>query len=149
MTLLSPLMTFRDSAFRRCLEPERRPRSVAVTRVVSVFLTDVVRGFRNVLDVLVLSVDVVTVVLSPVRLDLSRPDAEGRAVFRSTTREADEVFGSVLILFIRVGRSLVENCLVRFPCVFSPTSMTFIRDVRAPVLVVVSGVVVFRVEARP
>jgi hypothetical protein len=61
-------------------------------------LTEVVRGFRNVPAVLVLSVDVVTVVLSPVRLDLSRPDAEGRAVFRSTTREADEVFGSVLIL---------------------------------------------------
>ena len=102
MTLLSPLMTIFDSALRPCLEPERRPRSVAVTRVVSLFLTDVVRGFRNVPAVLVLSVDVVTVVLSPVRLDLSRSDAEGRAVFRSTTREADEVFGSVLILFIRV-----------------------------------------------
>ena len=123
-----------------------------MTTVVLVFLTLVVRGLRNPLVVSdLISVDVLTDSVPFIRLEPVRPDAERRAVFCSTTREADEVFGSILALFISVERSLVGIRPVRFSLVFSPTSMTFIRDVPASVLVVVSGVVlaVSRVDARP
>ena len=131
---------------RRRREPVRRlPRSRVETTVVLVLLT-VVRGLRNVPDVL--SVDVVTVLVPPVRFDPVRPDTERRAVFRSTTREADEVFGSILILFLPVERSLAAICLVRPPGAFPPTSITFTRDLPASVF---DRVVFFvsRFEARP
>ena len=116
------------------------------------FLTAVVRGLRTLLVVSdVISVDVLTDSVRLIRLGPVRPDAERRAVFRSTTREAVEAFGSISILFLPVERSLFAIRLVRPLWVFSPTSITFIRDVPASVLVVVSGVVlaVSRVDARP
>jgi hypothetical protein len=98
-----------------------------------------------------ISVDVLTDSVPLIRLEPVRPDAERRAVFCSTTREADEVFGSILALFIPVERSLVGIRPVRFSFIFPPTSMTFIRDVRVSVLVEVGRVVlaVSRVDARP
>ena len=134
------------------MELERRPRSVAVTSVVSVFLTVVVRGLREVFGVLVLSVDVVAVVEPPDRLDLLRSDAEGCAVCRSVSREVVEVFGSsVLSLFVPLERSLDAICFeVRSPLVFPLTPRTFIRDESVSVLVVAVRVVaVSRVDARP
>ena len=153
-TVLSPLMTILDPAPpRRCREPVRPPpRSLAVTTPVWVFLRVVVRGLRNRLVVSeLISVDVITDSVPLVRLVPVRLDAGRRAVLRSTTRAADEVFRSNLALFLSVERSPVAIRPVRFSLVFSPTSIIFIRDVRASALVGVGRVVlaVSRVDARP
>ena len=82
----------------------------------------------------VLSVDVVIASVLRVRSAPVRPVVDRCAVFRSTTREAVDVLGSILTLFVPVERSLVASHLMRSPLVFPPTSMTFIRDVRVSVL---------------
>ena len=96
-----------------------------------------------------LSMDVLSVSVPPGRLGSMPLRADRRAVFRSTTRAADEVFTSALIL--SAERSPVAIRPVRLSVVFSPTSMIFMRDVRASVLVVIGRVVlaVSRVDARP
>lgn len=102
-----------------------------------------------VLDVM--SVDAVTDSVRLIRLVPVRPVVDRRAVFRSTTREADEVFGSILTLSVPVERLRVATCRVRFRPVFPPTSMTFARGVR-PLAPMVFGCVVwvvFRLDARP
>jgi hypothetical protein len=111
---------------------------------VRVLLEVSVRGPRSVLDVL--PVVVLVVFMLSVRLD--RP---GRTVFRSTTREAEEVFGSMFNLLALVDRSLVAICLRLLSLVFVPTSIIFIRDVRflASDVDTRAALVVFRFEARP
>lgn len=111
-----------------------------------------VRGVRNrgvVLDAI--SVGSVVDSVRLMRWPPVRPVVERRAVFRSTTREADEVSGSNLTLLIPVERSLVAIRRVPFLPVFSPTSMIFARGVRASAPVVFGCVVlaVFRFDARP
>jgi hypothetical protein len=98
-----------------------------------------------------LSMDVLSVSVPPTRLGSVPLRADRRAVFRSTTRAADEVFTSALILFVRAERSWGAIRPVLLFVVFSPTSMIFIRDVRASARLGVGRVVlaVSRVDARP
>jgi len=131
-TVLLLLITIWVSVLRSL---ERRVRVSGRRRLRSAVVTVVLLGRRDVPDVL--WVDAVTVSVLLIRADLVRPDVDRRAAFLSTTREADEVFGSILTLFISVEGSLVAIRLVRSPLVFPPASMTFIRDVRVPGLVVV------------
>lgn len=83
------------------------------------------RGLRN-FDLVsgVVSTDATTVSLLPPRVDPVRLDAERRAVFRSTTREADEVSGAPSDVTL----------LMRLRPVALSTSMTFAREARAWVL---------------
>lgn len=123
-TLLLLLTTIVDPERRRGRKPVLRPPRSPVETIVELF---VILGFEldNRSDVL--SVDNIPVLVPLVCPEPVRLETERRAVFRSTTDEAEEVFKSGTSLLFLVEMSLVESRFVRFPVVLRSGSIIFTR----------------------